>query len=59
MSNMLMQNTGVQKLGVLIPGVVPCEVLFMQHLVQKEAIRARMSALRQATQRLDSFTGAG
>jgi len=30
---MFMQNTGVQKLCVLIPGVVPFEVLFMQHLV--------------------------
>jgi hypothetical protein len=26
---------------------------------QKETIRARISALRQATQRFDSFTGAG
>jgi len=31
--NLFMQNTGVQKLGVLIPGAVPFEVSFMQHLV--------------------------
>ncbi|MDB5940161.1 MAG: hypothetical protein JWP77_2525 [Polaromonas sp.] len=46
-------------LGVTFPGVEPFLIWVMMLTDQNDAIRARIFEERHATQRVESFTGAG